>query len=255
MYLNVFAAHRPRMIITVNMMRACECGCVNARIKFEAQGFTILRCETCQHAHGRDVKNGEHGKVWKWWNAQQAAASCSKLRQAAATCSKLRQAAASCSKLLQVVASCASCSKVQQAATSRSKLQQAAISRGKLQQVAARCNKLQQAAASCGKPQQAAANCSKLPQAAASCSKLQQAATSRNTLQESHRLHSVCFDWIASIWNGSFENSLKKILIAPALGPSRVPVGGLGNLQAYAPAADPHASVVNGFRIVWNYLQ
>ena len=66
MYLNVFAAHRPRMIITVNMMRACEGGCVNARIKFEAQGFTILRCETCQHAHKRNVKNGEHGKVWKW---------------------------------------------------------------------------------------------------------------------------------------------------------------------------------------------
>ena len=64
MYLNAFETHCQIMIGTARMMRMCECGCVNARIKFEAQGFTILRCETCQHAHGRDVKKREHAEVW-----------------------------------------------------------------------------------------------------------------------------------------------------------------------------------------------
>ena len=97
------------------------------------------------------------------------------------------------------------------------------------------------------KLQQAAASYSNLQQAAASCNKLQQVAASCNKLQDIHRLHSLCFDWIASIWDGSFENSLEKILRAPALGPSRVPVGGLGSLQAHASAADPHAGVGNWF--------
>ena len=137
------------------------------------------------------------------------------------------------------------CSKLRQAAASGSNLQQAAASCGKLRQGAARCSKLRQAAASCSKLQQAAASCSKLQQVPASC----------NKLQDIHRLHSLCFEWIASIWDGSFENSLKKILRAPALGPSRVPVGGLGSLQFHASAAGPHASVGDRFRIVWHYLQ
>ena len=56
MYLNVFAAHCSKMIRTVIMVRVCECGCVNARTKFETQRLTILTCETCQHAHCRYVK-------------------------------------------------------------------------------------------------------------------------------------------------------------------------------------------------------
>jgi len=164
-----------------------------------------------------------------------------KLQQAAATCSKLRQAAASCSKLLQAATSC---SKVQQAATSCSKLRQAAASCNKPRQAAASCSKLRQAAATCSKLRQAVATCSKLRQAAASCSKPRQAATSYKTSTDC----TACFFyWIASIWNGSFENSLEKILRAPALGPSRVPVGGLGSLQAHASAADPHAGVGNWF--------
>ena len=169
MYLNVFAAHCSKMIGTVIMVRMCEC--VNARIKFEAQGLTILTCETCQHAHGRMCKCEKVGMygIYEMSN---------KLQQAAATCSKLRQAAASCSKLLQAATSC---SKVQQAATSCSKLRQAAASCNKPRQAAASCSKLRQAAASRSKPHQIAASCSKLQQAAASCSKLRQAATSYKT--------------------------------------------------------------------------
>ena len=121
MYLNVFAAHFSKIIRTVIMVRMCEC--VDARIKFEAQGFTILTCETCQHAHGRMCKcekvsmYGIHELSNK---LQQAATSCSNLQQAAASCSKLQQVVASCDKLQQ---GAASCDKLQQAATSRSKLQ------------------------------------------------------------------------------------------------------------------------------------
>ena len=114
---------------------------------------------------------------------------------------------------------------------------------------------LMKCAAGCSKLRQAAATCSNLSQAAASCNKLQQAAANCGKLQDIHRLHSLGFDWIASIWNGSLDNSLKHILRAPALEPSREPVGGFGNLQAHASAADPHAGVGDGFRIVWNYLQ
>ena len=171
MYLNVFAAHCSKMIRTVIMVRVCECGCVNARTKFEAQGLTILTCETCQHAHGRMCKCEKVGMygIYEMSN---------KLQQAAATCSKLRQAAASCSKLLQAATSC---SKVQQAATSCNKLRQAAASCNKPRQAAASCSKLRQAAATCSKLRQAVATCSKLRQAAASCSKPRQAATSYKT--------------------------------------------------------------------------
>ena len=65
MYLNVFAAHCSKMIRTVIMVRVCECGCVNARTKFETQRLTILTCETCQHAHCRYVKVRRSVEVWK----------------------------------------------------------------------------------------------------------------------------------------------------------------------------------------------
>ena len=123
MYLNVFVAHCSKMIRTVIMVRVCECGCVNARTKFEAQGLTILTCETCQHAHGRMCKCekvGMYGIDEVSNKLQQAAASCSNLQQAAASCSKLQQVVASCDKLQQ---GAARCGKLQQAAPSRSKLQ------------------------------------------------------------------------------------------------------------------------------------
>ena len=146
MYLNVFAAHCSKMIRTVIMVRVCECGCVNARTKFEAQGLTILTCETCQHAHGRMCKCEKvdmYGIDEVSNKLQQAAASCSNLQQAATSCNKLRQAAASCNKPRQAAASC-------------SKLRQAAATCSKLRQAVATCSKLRQAAASCSKPRQAA---------------------------------------------------------------------------------------------------